>query len=559
MSKEKTKELFGVIEQWPITKASKGRKEFIEQLNIFVFERLNEGHSGKLSELISKTVYLEKQRIKLNPWKVDPVDDKAYWNNIGTQLDLIQNLADKENAEEELLKRIINRYSEEIVGHFNKKTFLFSRWFLTTFFKRLFNKYFGKNQWRWGKKSHLLEKIKVTGDISLVQNLFTKGTVVILPTHHSNLDSIMVGYMIDTKMELPVFSYGAGLNLYNVEIAAYFMNRLGAFRVDRRKKNPIYLECLKGMTSYSLTTGINNIFFPGGTRSRSGATESKVKLGLISSLIEAQRLNIEHGDDSKIIVVTMNVNYHFVLEAKALIDQYLRHVGREKHIISRDNKPGFTGYVQLIRQLFNKESEVYFSLGRVMDVFGNSLDENGNSLDKFGNIIDIKDYFTTDGHIKADAQRESIYTRLLGEYVTKEYQKNQVVLSSNIISYVAFQTLFEEYDSQDFVQFINTKHNKPSIPYQLFKERCTEVMDVLQSWAKENLIILAPEIQNSDIEEMIHHGLEHLGIYHKNMILKKMDDSVFVQDMSLLFFYHNRLVNYSFDTLLPWVSKIKVE
>jgi glycerol-3-phosphate O-acyltransferase len=144
MSSQKTKELFNIIEQWPISKASKERKEFIEKLNSFVFERLNEGYKGNLSELVSKTVYLEKQRIKLNPWKVDPVDDKGYWNNIGTQLDLIQNLADKENAEEELLKRIINRYSEEIVGHFDKKTFLFSRWFLTTFFKRLFNKYLVK-------------------------------------------------------------------------------------------------------------------------------------------------------------------------------------------------------------------------------------------------------------------------------------------------------------------------------------------------------------------------------------------------------------------------------
>src|SRR5690606_2564172 len=151
------------------------------------------------------------------------------------------------------------RYSEEIVGHFDKKTFRFSRWFLTSFFKRLFNRYFGKKQWRWGSKIQLLEKIKLHGNIALIQKLFTQGTVVILPTHHSNLDSIMVGYAIDSKMRLPVFSYGAGLNLYNVELAAYFMNRLGAYRVDRRKKNPIYLECLKSMASYSLTKGINNI------------------------------------------------------------------------------------------------------------------------------------------------------------------------------------------------------------------------------------------------------------------------------------------------------------
>jgi len=73
------------------------------------------------------------------------------------------------------------------------------------------------------------------------------------------------------------------VNLYDVEILAYYMNRLGAYRVDRRKKNPIYLETLKSMASLSLLEGLNHIFFPGGTRSRSGAIEENLKLGLLNS------------------------------------------------------------------------------------------------------------------------------------------------------------------------------------------------------------------------------------------------------------------------------------
>lgn len=556
---EKSESLFRNIEEWPVAKASRDRKHFIDELNHFIFERLSATYNNKFEDIISKTVYLEKQRTKFTPWKVDPVDEKAYWNNIGSTLDLIKNLSEKENAEVDLLKKIINRYSEEIVGHFDTRTFKFSRWFLTTFFKRLFNRYFGPGQWRWGTKKQLLEKIKVTGDIPLIQKLFTQGTVVILPTHFSNLDSIMVGYAIDTKIHLPVFSYGAGLNLYNVELAAYFMNRLGAYRVDRRKKNPIYLECLKSMASYSLAKGINNIFFPGGTRSRSGATESKVKLGLIGSLIEAQRLNIESGKQDKIFVVTMNLNYHFVLEAGMLANQYLRQMGKEKHGTNRQAGAGFFTYLRYLGKLFKNESDVQISLGRVMDVFGNSVNEKGQSLDKFGHVVQLEDYFKTEGKLTSDPQRESIYTRLLGDLVVKEYTKNQIVLTSNLVAFAAFQILLHEHEQMDVVSFVNSNPSQMKIPYTIFREKCIELTEVLKKWEGEGILKLSTEFADIGIDTLIQHGISHVGVYHTSKVLFLQDEEVKTEDLNLLFFYHNRLTNYAWSEALPWIKKITVD
>ncbi len=76
-------------------------------------------------------------------------------------------------------------------------------------------------------KRNLFERLNVVGDIETVSALFQQGTVVVVPTHNSNLDSILVGYAMDQIMGLPSFSYGAGLNLYNFGPAAYYMNRLG--------------------------------------------------------------------------------------------------------------------------------------------------------------------------------------------------------------------------------------------------------------------------------------------------------------------------------------------
>jgi len=541
------------IDDWPVARLSRDRATFVQKLNVFVYDQLMKTHDGNLNELITKTIYLENQRIKINPWKVDPADDKIYWKNMGTDLENSLSREDKDEVETQLIKRIINRYNEEIVGHFMPKTFLFSRIFLTSFFKRLFGSYFN-GQWRWGSKKAIQQRIKVQGNVALMRSLFQQGTVVVLPTHYSNLDSIMVGYAIDTNVGLPSFSYGAGLNLYNVEIVAYFINRLGAFRVDRRKKNPIYLECLKSMTGYSLLEGVNCIFFPGGTRSRNGQTEDKLKLGLISSVIEAQRLHLEQGEDKKIFVVPLNIGYHFVLEASQLIDQHLQSVAREKYVRSKKAGPNIGDIWRFIKDLYTRDSEVYMSFGDPMDVFGNKVDNDGVSHDKFGQKVNIEDYFTFDGLLSGNSQRESVYAKMLGECVVSSYRKFNTILSSNIVSFVAFHLIYQEFHDIELIPLINQKNQKYTIEYSVFEEKVDEVINIVKQMAAQGTATLSDENWD-DKKEIISEGLRKLGIYHAVRVLeKKEDDKIVCADLKLLYFYHNRLINYDLESALGWVK-----
>ncbi|MBK8196551.1 MAG: 1-acyl-sn-glycerol-3-phosphate acyltransferase [Lewinellaceae bacterium] len=271
------------IEDWPIYRLSKDRNEFIREIDEFTYNRLVRRHKKDLADVLVKTIYQERIRIKEDPWKVDPPNERSFWNRISKRL--IKKSLDRQDTEavqvaEEILQKIIHRYSEEIVGTFQIPTFRFAQRFLTAFFNRLFNAAVGKNlRAIFRGRRHLYERLNVVGDVETVRELFKHGTVVILPTHSSNLDSILVGYAMDQIMGLPSFSYGAGLNLYNFGPAAYFMNRLGAYRVDRRKKNPIYLETLKTMSNLSIQRGVNSLFFPGGTRSRSGELETEPRWG----------------------------------------------------------------------------------------------------------------------------------------------------------------------------------------------------------------------------------------------------------------------------------------
>jgi glycerol-3-phosphate O-acyltransferase len=540
------------VEDWPVAKQSRERATFIQNLNAFVIEQIQQSHGNNLTDLISRTCIAEMQRVKTMPWKVDPVDDSSYWKRLNVELEEASHKSDRKEIELQILRRIVNRYNEEIVGGFNPRTFKGVRVFLLSFFKRLLGSYFSSGQWRWGGKKQLQEKIVIQGNVEKIRHLFEKGTVVVLPTHYSNLDSIMVGYAIDLNVGLPSFAYGAGLNLYNYEIVAYLINRMGAFRVDRRKKNPIYLECLKSMTSYSVYEGTNCIFFPGGTRSRSGETEDKLKLGLINSLIEAQRMYLEKGSDRKIYVVPLNIGYHFVLEANSLIDQHLTAIGQGKYIRSRSIGPSMITISRFFKDLFGSKSEVYLSFGEPMDVLGNVVDNDGNSCDRFGHHVDISEYFSWDGKLTNNNQREGIYAKKLGESVVQAFRKNNPILSSNVIAFVTFHLIYENYKGMSIISLTNLKGQKYTIDYDAFRTHVIKLIALINKKAENGDVLRSYENWDNP-DEIIKSGFEKLGIYHASRAMEMTKDSkILSRNIKLLYFYHNRLTNYDFEELMGW-------
>lgn len=541
------------IEDWPIYKISEDRSNFIQELNAYTKSRLYKETKVSTEEILEKTIYLEKLRSKNNPWKVDPADDKSYWKELEKEINRAKATDNKDENLELIVDRIINRYNEEIVGKFKKKTFKFSRRFLLALFKRLLNPATFKGQKRlWGNRKQAMQKIKLHGHVDELRSLFTKGTVVIVPTHFSNLDSILIGYALDAVVGVPASAYGAGLNLLDNEIVAYFINRLGAYRVDRRKKNPIYLECLKSMASFSLQKNVNQIFFPGGTRARDGKLEDKLKLGLLGSLVEAQRHASMDEQDNKIYVVPLVVSYHFVLEAKSLIDQYLRSTGKEKYTRSKDNKKSSGKLMSFLWSIISKGSDIELSFGQPIDVFGHNVDIEGRSLDKHGNEIDISGYFKLDGELKTIAQREKVYTKLLGEKIVESYLVNNVVLSSHLVAFAAFKILMAENTELNLYDVLNVPISTFNIDKALFEKVIKKMQVSLKRMEQQGKIKLSEAILNSP-EDLITDGLKHLGLYHPQKVLtQNKEGSYYSQNFRLLYYYHNRLDSYNLEDAVDW-------
>jgi len=541
------------LRQWPVYKLSEDRENFIKEIVAYTKDRLKILAPDQNS-LIEQVLFQERNRLRDNPWKVDTKKEKKFWRDVRKRLLQIESET-SQNAvlsRESLITDIIEQYAEEIVAKFVPAVFNFSSNTLFFFFNRLLNAAV-ERWWRFlGSRYRLHQRIQVFGDVELIRDLSQKGTLIVMPTHFSNLDSILVGFAMDSIMGLPSFSYGAGINLSNSSFFAFFINRLGAYQVDRRKKNIIYLETLKAMSTLSLERGTNTLFFPGGTRARSGALETKLKMGLMGTAMEAQRALFQKGEMTKIVIVPLVTSYHFVLEAPHLIHQYLQIEGKEKFLKNRFQGNNLYEWLKFAWQFFSKKSEILLSFDHPMDVFGNKLDVNLNSIDKHGNIIDIKEYFSNGKIINTDLQRETEFTKLLAEKITDRFHKANIVLSSHLVAFAAYYMLSANYDNLDLYSLLRLSVDDFYFP----RAELLNAVDALKKevivLAKKGNLKISREIL-FDSEELLVDGVKKLGAYNliKPLVFNKKGN-VECDELSVLFYYKNRLENYGLSKKVTW-------
>ena len=551
--------LYPDMNDWPISKMGKNRAQFVKELEEMVFERIKARKGDRIGRLLAQTIYKERIRVKEDPWKVDPKDDPIFWKKLqkrlAEEIDLDNQAAIDEN--DKILKEIIHRYAEEIIGSFKNKTFRFARKFLTVVFNRLLNTAANRNIQRvYGTKYKLHDRMRAYGEIEKLRALFPKGNIVIVPTHFSNLDSVLVGYVLDSILGLPAFSYGAGLNLYNSGFAAYYMNYLGAYRVDRRKKNVVYLETLKALSSLLNQKGVNNIFFPGGTRSRSGAIEDQLKLGLLGSIIDAQRELLKKGSDRKVIIVPVTLSYHFVLEAKHLIYQYLKKTGKENFLLpsKKDDSKKKKRIMKFLWEFFSDTSEIIISIGRPMDALGNFVDENAVSYDRFGKEVSVRDYFEKDGIVTTDKQRESVYTKQLAERIVRRFHKENIVLTSHLTAFAVYNILKRKHPTLDLFALMRIPTEDIDFPISVVADVVTQLQKRLAEMEANKDIILSDDVKK-DALEVIHDGVVKVGKFHikKPLAINKQGD-IYSRDFALLYYYHNRMQGYELEKYVDWES-----
>jgi len=544
------------IPDWPVYQLSKNRESFIEEVVTKSIEqiRLARPSRKQLVDELEATVYREQNRIKRNRWRADPRDESRFWSQIKNELVELSGKQEESSAqEEELLHRIVYRYANEIAGNFKPSSYRFAREAIKFGFARLLN---GARVKKFGaifrSKYTLRDKIQIVGKVKTLRKLTKQGTVVMVPTHFSNLDSILIGWVIHS-LGLPAFIYGAGLNLFNIKILAYFMNSLGAYKVDRRKKNVPYLETLKMYSNIALQKGAHSLFFPGGTRSRSGMIETHLKTGLLSTAIEAQRSlyldNPTKPDVKKIYVVPVTLNYHFVLEAPDLIEEYLQVKGKDRYFPEED-KYGSWQLIRFLFRFFTTGSNISVSIGAPLDVLGNEVDEDGNSLDAQGRILDTREYFVSQGKLSIDYQREAEYTRMLSQKIVKEYHRINRVFASHLVAFIAFEMWQKKHPKLDLFTLLRLPEEELELDYAEFRATFKKVRKEIYNLKDNNKVYYATHLKGK-ADSVINQGLLNVGAIHLNKpLLKNKKGNIVTRDLTLLYYYHNRLAGYDLERFI---------
>lgn len=394
--------------------------------------RLARVSDAELTDLLSDTVFFERKRLESDR------EEGPYPELVERAARCLRPLGRAEM--DTAVYALVDHYAREIHNPFSERTYGFATRILPGALTRLLSATRGRDLvlGEFDPESRVI----VEGPLERIRELCGRATVILAPTHVSNLDSPLIGYALYAA-GLPPFAYGAGLNLFSNPAMAFFMQRLGAYTVDRRKRTRLYKDTLKDYSVEILRRRTHSLFFPGGTRSRSGRLERNLKKGLLGTGLLAWQENLAAGrTDGDVFVVPCTLSMGLVLEAETLIEDALAEEGKQRYIIMDDESYEARTVASFVRRYLALDAKVHVVFGEPMDVTGNPVDADGRSLDPSGRPVDRRGYVCDrDGKVVFDEQRDHVYTARLARHLCDAYLRDFVIQSTHLAAWAAWEAL----------------------------------------------------------------------------------------------------------------------
>lgn len=448
-------------------------------------------------------------------------------------------------AKQEALEGMLRRYARDIVGSFSPAVHKFVTNILPYGFSLLLKPQLEGST----DHSRLSDRMIVQGEVDHMRALSKLGTVILVPTHQSHLDSVLVGLALD-RLGLPPFTYGAGKNLFTNPLWRFFLPNLGAYKVDRRLTHLIYKDVLKTYSTVLLERGYHSLFFPGGTRARSGEIEHKLKLGLLGTSVTAYTNNVLAGrPDKKIFIVPCTVSYNQVLEAETLVDDQLKQLGQSRYIIERDESSEWRRIFRFVRQTLSLDATVYVTFSKPLDPFGNSVDITGQSYDRNGRAVDIERYLWEDGEPKSLPQRDAEYTKECGARIVEAYMRDNVLLSTHVLAYALFQSAKLAHPGLDLYQLIR-RPDDVGTPIEEINDIVDKLRERLAAMAADGQVRLGTMVATAPASRIVTRSLDIFGLYHSPAVAERRGERIHRTDMRLLFYYQNRMADYGLERFM---------
>lgn len=494
-----------------------------------------------LAERINETLWWEHDRLsKPDANDDDALADREFYAQIRRALPKVS-----AGERARLLEKIVHRYANEIAGNFNPTVYSLATRVGPPMLSALLTGLSPRRLLQREALPRLDQHVLLDGNYARLARLAERGTLVVTPTHSSNLDSLVLGFAIH-ELGLPPLTYGAGLNLFRNPIIGKFMHNLGAYTVDRRKRDPLYKQTLKEYCSVSIEFGQDNLFFPGGTRSRSGSIERKLKKGLLGCSLAAYRNNlVRHRERPSVFIVPCAISYPLVLEASTLIEDWLAEAGKSRYIIVDDEFSRWERWLDFLRGMFALDLKIHIRFGQPVDPFGNSVDDDGVSLDPRGRPIDPSGYLKVGGEVVDDPARDAEYTRALEQRILREFARENVIHPTHVLAFACFELLRRNQPpDRDLYRFLGSLGPEQSLAMPAVEDELERCLEQLGEWARDDRIRLSEVVASGDVAEVTRAALRSFGTYHKRPVIQRRGVRLHFADANLLFYYRNRLDGY---------------
>ncbi len=522
---------------------SRMRNEVVEKALAEHLDAAETDPAWSLDVLLNDAATHELERLRSEPPSLETRRQKAYWSQIAGQFPHAD-----EKTRLELLRDIISGYVREITGYFDPRVYRLAARLLPLGFKALFTRLSPVGfLTSMGSRFSLEKNLVITGPVDHIRELSRRGTLMMTPTHLSNLDSMVIGLALHS-CRLPPFTYGAGLNLFTNPILSFFMNHLGAYKVDRRKHSRIYKATLKAYATMTLKIGQHNLFFPGGARNRRGDVEQKIKLGLLGCGLSAFQANLRSGKSRPdVFIVPCTLSYGLVLEAKSLIEQHLQQTGKSRFIRLKKESNRLTRQLNFWRNLKNMDSNIHLHLCDPIDLFGNKVDREGNSRDKQGRVVDRRSYIELHGRYHPDEQRDRQYTRVLGETILDSFKRNNIILCTHVAAFSLFETIKAANPKEDLYHLVRLDGEASKVPLGDVREYIEFLMPRLLELEAAEGIRLAEYLRKMPPWEIFQSALSHFKSFHSGEVLRVEKNTAYSLNMKLLYYYRNKLDHYGLE------------
>ncbi|MCY1013092.1 hypothetical protein OV079_47695 [Nannocystis pusilla] len=149
-----------------------------------------------------------------------------------------------------------------------------------------------------------------------------------------------------------------------------------------------------------------------------------------------------------------------------------------------------------------------------------------------------------------DPARDAGYTRELGDAIAQAYQRETVIIWTQLVAHVLYRYLVWATPELDLFSR-QRRRGEVAMPREQLVREVAEARDRLLQAEAEGRVHVGPVLRSQSPERIVSEALSAWRDYHTKVVAREVGDDVLIEDPNLLLFYQNRL--------LPWAEELATE